>query len=490
MSFGQNNNNQGIWNTLNQTRCPYKSYRQELSYKTQTPREPIVGLYMRLQEAEKYLSSSRILNAVSKLQSKNKKPGDDAIVEEGSKQAVGHDEQQKADSDEPECDEGCPDPSPSTRPDNTYFILQALKNIKLPSVREKEEGEAQQYSLDRDEQEFSDDPIPEEHRSNLASAQEEEYDQEEYDQEEYGQEEYDREADAHPRFTHSNLYPSEQRVRRVPLTEEALYDHRKSYEEEDPIVVPLGPYEFLTNPNHPRPGRTRPPTGCHDGCLDCDVYIVGVFRSKRTVNAWFDRHSRLEDVRLARVQNPIYEIYIGDRPEQWYVAEPVMFGATNVDDFHQLKSLFENACKLEAAEKLTAENRLMRNMRAGEYHESGEWDDCLPYYHGRYYNNIVAEYEPRYFPSDRQWPYDEKDGPIWEARGFVGPGQEESTRWQQILIEHDRQWRMYRVQDEARMRYAAEIRERGRRQYYREGLLPIVTRTGYIELEWLAADEH
>jgi hypothetical protein len=437
------------------------------------------------------------LKAVHKLQLENDKP-DLAVVEGCSKQAAGQgspreepwleepsllqldDGEEKAYSGEHECDGGVGE----------------------------EEWEAQQYLLDRDEQNYSNDPIPDEYRAvtwDLVEeyAQEEENAQEEYAQseeytqsEEYAQEEYaleeeDSQDDAYARLyaivessesailsIYSDLSSTDPAVLRFPLTERVLNKHTCGYEDIY-IAIPPGPYEFLKNPNHPAIELAGSDIGCPDGCLDHDIFVTDVMRGKRTVNVWFDRHFTPKDVHLASLHDPVREIPRDDedRPEEWHVAEPLLFGASMTHEFTHLKRVYEGAHKREAIEGCTAAEKVMQNMREGEF----ENYVSLSYYHGQHYDAIVAAYEPRYIPSDGQWPYD-TDRPIWEARGLVGPGQEDWSWWKQTQIEYNRQWRMYRLQDEARMEYVAEARAHARRQYYEAGLLPRMSINGYVEL--------
>lgn len=466
MGFGQNAYTQGIWNTLNQIRHPNELYRSYTPYKTQTSGEPVVGLFTKIQEAEKRFSSSSILKAVSKLQAR--------------KEEVEEDKKDKLDDDDPV--KACGKQATG-------------QSFPLPKETELEEPSSLQLDDDADdEQEYSDDPVPEEYRPDLASAREEyeekyekEYHDEWHNKEKYYLEEEEYENESYEMLSellerseanHSSPPPhSEQTMRIVPLTVHALFEHTESYEIEDPLVIPPGPYEFYTNPYHLPADRHGTPIGCPDGCLDDEVWLSGVFRSKRTVDTWFDRHFTLQDARAAMTQTLLFEQFAGDREDKWQVEEPVMFGATEFMEFPSLKRLYKFAGELEAEENSTPADRVKRNMRQGEWEE---WL-YLPYYHGQNYDNILAEYEPRCIPSNNWWSYDQKM-PIWEARGLVLPGQEDLSWWEQTLMEYKRQWRMYRVQDEAKMLYAAEIGDYARWQYYQAGLLPRISSNGRLEL--------
>lgn len=227
--------------------------------------------------------------------------------------------------------------------------------------------------------------------------------------------------------------------------------------------IPSGPYPFYRNPLHPTP-ENNPNTdswglnnGCPDACPDCEIWAGEVFRGRDRVNAWFDEHFTFEDSLEAQIDDypetgPIDTI--DDPPLDYYFDR--LHGATDHNELPHYDRVFLEAER----DGYTTGAAVIRNMQNGEREH---WER-LPYHHGTRYDAILAEYEPRYIPHDGYWPYN-ADRPIWEARGWAGPGQEEDTREQCMILEYERQWEMYHLQDDARRQYIADVTANARRQY-------------------------
>ncbi|CRG85044.1 hypothetical protein PISL3812_02192 [Talaromyces islandicus] len=236
-------------------------------------------------------------------------------------------------------------------------------------------------------------------------------------------------------------------------------------------VIPPGPYPFMKNQFHPAPEKAQLDNfglgiDCPDGCADCEIWVSSVAKAKARVDNWFEKDFNWRDEGSSSFNYPETETIqnIPDDPVEDY--DDWLLGATDSNDFPHIKQLYKWAVE-NTPGAMTAAS-VTRNMRNGE--REHWW--LLPYYHGTEYNVIMAEYEPRYIPNDyRSWPFDARL-PIWEARGLVGPGQLEEARWEHTKIEHQRQWTMYRWQDEARQRYIAEVTEYARWQFIHSGHLP------------------
>lgn len=110
----------------------------------------------------------------------------------------------------------------------------------------------------------------------------------------------------------------------------------------------------------------------------------------------------------------------------------------------------------------------------------------LAYYYGERSNAILAEYEPRFLPNvgftdeDEglmvhvlQYPgINDMNRPIWEGRGCPVPMQADyHSRMEYAKREYDRQWLMYRAQDDARQRYIQQVREAAHDEYFQRGHL-------------------
>jgi hypothetical protein len=276
-----------------------------------------------------------------------------------------------------------------------------------------------------------------------------------------------------------------------PLTQEWLIMHTFRIQKAEAYhkLAPQGPYPYMANPDHPEHlpyDENGFVLKCPDGCADCEVSPRETVKSKIYVDSWFEKNFTLHDMNASRWIDPQeqehewgacsvqsfdsmgYDDYEDEYTNGDGIDDEIdfLYGATDSDELLWLKLLqvTDDSARINPTDRATC-----HMMRAEIY---VPWR--FPYFHGRRYNVIVAEYEPRYLPTitfryEDMKTYDKahyprRDGhdpnlPVWEARGAFEPGQGEEERMEQTRIEYRRQWAMYRVQDDARMRYIAAVRE-------------------------------
>ncbi|KAE8549391.1 hypothetical protein EYB25_007912 [Talaromyces marneffei] len=280
-----------------------------------------------------------------------------------------------------------------------------------------------------------------------------------------------------------------------PLTEESLNNNVQALR--PLIAVPSHPYPYMKNPEHPDPesmpnDQYGAPLECWDCCGDCEVYPIANGSRIWRVHNWFEKYFTHHDMYWGDFgKNPSHPslkhpepgpddedtgpMIVGKRQHD----EDFLLGAEGVDDFLHYRFVYFNEPEDVHQDICTL---LVQYMQLGERVDKPDLN--LSYYYGERSNAILAEYEPRFLPNVGfsyegnklqvlQYPgIDDMTRPIWEARGCPVPMQaDRHTRMEYAKREYDRQWTMYRAQDDARQRYVQQVMEAARYEYIQRRLL-------------------